>query len=121
MHPPDLSVIPLKEEEFTASAWRLGIRLRGLNPVKLALRRPLSSLETPLHVVLVLDHAHINGGQAKVAIESALGLRARGHAVTLFAAVGPIDPRLPEAGVEVLCLGQDDVQSTGNKLAFAAR
>jgi glycosyltransferase involved in cell wall biosynthesis len=74
-----------------------------------------------LHVVLVLDHAHINGGQAKVAIESALGLRARGHAVTLFAAVGPVDPRLPDTGVEVVCLGQDDVHSTTNKLAFAAQ
>jgi hypothetical protein len=74
-----------------------------------------------LHVVLVLDHAHINGGQAKLAIESALGLRARGHAVTLFAAVGPVDARLTEAGVAVVCLGQDDVHSTRNKLAFAAQ
>jgi glycosyltransferase involved in cell wall biosynthesis len=74
-----------------------------------------------VHIVLVLDHAHINGGQAKVAIESALGMRARGHAVTLFAAVGPVDPRLPEAGVAAVCLGQDDVHSTRNKLAFAAQ
>lgn len=74
-----------------------------------------------MHIVLILDHAHINGGQAKVAIESALGLRARGHRVTLFAAVGPVDPRLAEAGVAVVCLGQDDVHSTRNKLAFAAQ
>ena len=74
-----------------------------------------------MHVVLVLDHAHINGGQAKVAIKSALGLRQRGHAVTLFAAVAPVDPRLDEAGVKVVCLGQDDVHSTRNKLAFAAQ
>lgn len=74
-----------------------------------------------MHVVLILDHAHINGGQAKVAIESALGLRARGHEVTLFAAVGPVDPRLPAAGAEVVCLGQDDIHSTTNKLAFAAQ
>jgi glycosyltransferase involved in cell wall biosynthesis len=74
-----------------------------------------------LHIVLILDHAHINGGQAKVAIESALALRERGHAVTLFAAVGPVDPRLPEAGIEVVCLGQDDVHSTRNKLAFATQ
>jgi glycosyltransferase involved in cell wall biosynthesis len=74
-----------------------------------------------VHVVLVLDHAYINGGQAKVAIESALGLRARGHAVTLFAAVGPADPRLAGAGIAVVCLGQDDVHSTRNKLAFAAQ
>ncbi|MBE7245076.1 MAG: glycosyltransferase family 1 protein, partial [Actinomycetospora chiangmaiensis] len=45
-----------------------------------------------MHVVLVADHASINGGQAKVAIESALGLAARGVRVSLFAAVGPVDP-----------------------------
>jgi len=74
-----------------------------------------------VHVVLVLDHAHINGGQAKVALDSALGLRARGHAVTVFAAVGPVDPRLEPAGIRTLCLGQDDITSTPNKLAFAAQ
>ncbi len=74
-----------------------------------------------MNVVIILDHAHINGGQAKVALDSALGLKARGHAVTVFAAVGPIDERLPAAGIEVVCLGQSDVHSTGNKLAFAAQ
>ena len=74
-----------------------------------------------MHAVLVLDHAHVNGGQAKVAIQSALGLRARGHRVTLFAAVGPIDPALTAAGVEVACLGQDDIKTTRNTLVFAAQ
>jgi glycosyltransferase involved in cell wall biosynthesis len=74
-----------------------------------------------VHVVLILDHARVNGGQAKVAIDSALGLRRRGHQVTVFAAVGPVDPRLPDAGVEVICLGQDDVETTRNKAAFAAQ
>ncbi|GLS43980.1 glycosyltransferase family 4 protein [Methylobacterium brachythecii] len=74
-----------------------------------------------MRVVLVLDHAHINGGQAKVALDSALGLSARGHAVTIFAAVGPVDPRLEQAGIRVVCLGQDDIESTKNKLAFAAQ
>ena len=74
-----------------------------------------------MQIVLVADHGAINGGQAKVAIESALGLAARGHAVTLFAAVGPVDPRLEAAGVRVVCLGQDDVTTTRNPLAFAAQ
>ena len=74
-----------------------------------------------MHAVLVLDHAYVNGGQAKVAIQSALGLRARGHRVTLFAAVGPIDPALPAAGVEVVCLGQDDIKTTRSPLVFAAQ
>ena len=74
-----------------------------------------------MHVVLVADHASINGGQAKVAIESALGLAARGVRVSLFAAVGPVDPRLEPAGIRVVCLDQDDVTTTRNKLAFAAQ
>lgn len=74
-----------------------------------------------MHVVLVLDHAHVNGGQAKVALDSAVGLRRRGHRVTVFAAVGPVDPRLAETGVRVVCLGQDDIASATNKLAFAVQ
>jgi glycosyltransferase involved in cell wall biosynthesis len=74
-----------------------------------------------MHLVLVVDHAFINGGQAKVALDSALGLRARGHSVTVFAAVGPADPRLEAAGIRVVCLGQDDIGTTTNKLAFAAQ
>lgn len=74
-----------------------------------------------MHIVLVADHAAINGGQAKVAIESALGLAARGHRVSLFAAVGPVDPRLEPAGIRVVCLDQDDVTTARSKLAFAAQ
>ncbi|MEL6061665.1 MULTISPECIES: glycosyltransferase [unclassified Methylobacterium] len=74
-----------------------------------------------MHVALVADHASINGGQAKVAIESALGLAARGVRVSLFAAVGPVDPRLAPAGIRVVCLGQDDIATARNKLAFAAQ
>ncbi|MCJ2068543.1 glycosyltransferase family 4 protein [Methylobacterium sp. J-030] len=74
-----------------------------------------------MHVVLVADHASINGGQAKVAIESALGLAARGVRVSLFAAVGPVDPRLEPAGIRVVCLEQDDVTTARSKLAFAAQ
>jgi glycosyltransferase involved in cell wall biosynthesis len=74
-----------------------------------------------VHIVLVADHAAINGGQAKVAIESALGLAARGHRVSLFAAVGPVDPRLEPAGIRVVCLDQDDVTTARSKLAFAAQ
>ena len=74
-----------------------------------------------MHVVLVADHAAINGGQAKVAIDSALGLAARGIRVSLFAAVGPVDPRLEPAGIRVVCLEQDDVTTARSKLAFAAQ
>ena len=41
--------------------------------------------------------------------------------MSLFAAVGPVDPRLEPAGIRVVCLDQDDVTTTRNKLAFAAQ
>src|SRR4051812_23412555 len=74
-----------------------------------------------MHVFIVTDHAFINGGQAKVALDSALGLAGRGHRVTVFAAVGPADPRLAAAGIRVVCLNQDDVTTARSKLAFAVQ
>ena len=70
-----------------------------------------------MHVIIMADHAYINGGQAKVSIESALGLAAAGHSVQYFAPCGPADDRLAVAGVEVICLGQGDVTNTPT-LAF---
>lgn len=71
-----------------------------------------------MKILLILDHAHVNGGQAKVALDSALGLAARGHRVTVFAGVAPVDPRLDAGGVRVVCLGQNDITGAGSKLAF---
>ncbi|GAB6842460.1 glycosyltransferase involved in cell wall biosynthesis [Methylorubrum rhodinum] len=72
-------------------------------------------------IIVVADHAHINGGQAKVAIESALGLAARGHAVTFFAAVGPADPRMGAAGIETILLDQVDVTTTNSLARFGVQ
>ncbi|SFL31139.1 glycosyltransferase family 4 protein [Methylorubrum salsuginis] len=72
-------------------------------------------------IIVVADHAHINGGQAKVAIDSALGLAARGHAVTFFAAVGPADPRLEAAGIETILLDQVDVTTTSSLARFGVQ
>ena len=74
-----------------------------------------------MHVVIVADHAHVNGGQAKVAIDSAVGLAERGQRVTFFAAVAPVDPRLREAGVEVVSLDQPDVETARSQAAFLAQ
>ena len=70
-----------------------------------------------MKIVVVADHAYITGGQSKVAIESAVGLAGRGHNVTFFAAVGPVDPRLASAGIEVVCLEQGDIK-TSSKASF---
>ena len=61
------------------------------------------------HVVVVNDHGHINGGAAKVAIESALWLKGRGLGVSFVAGSGPMDPRLAEAGVECVTVAPHDV------------
>jgi glycosyltransferase involved in cell wall biosynthesis len=65
-----------------------------------------------LKIVILVDHAQINGGQAKVAIESAKGLAGRGYQVLYFAAVGPVDEGLRAAGVDVVVLDQSDLAST---------
>jgi glycosyltransferase involved in cell wall biosynthesis len=73
------------------------------------------------HVIMVNDHAYINGGQAKVAIESTLALRAAGVGVTFFSACGPVDERLAAAGVEIICLGQHDILDEPDRLLAARR
>jgi glycosyltransferase involved in cell wall biosynthesis len=74
-----------------------------------------------LRIVVVNDHAHINGGSAKVAIDSAKGFAQRGYRVDFFSAVGPIDPSLAEAGVKVTLLDQHDVASTSSLARFGAQ
>ena len=74
-----------------------------------------------MRIILVLDTAHVNGGQAKVAIDSALGLKARGHEPVVFAAFGPVDPRLAAAGIEVHCLDQTELVKDGSLLSAALR
>lgn len=68
------------------------------------------------NVIVVNDQAHINGGQAKVAIETAKGLSERGLNVTFFAAVGPVDQSLEASGVRVVCLNQKDILSEPNRI-----
>jgi glycosyltransferase involved in cell wall biosynthesis len=74
-----------------------------------------------MRIVVVNDHAHINGGAAKVAIDSACGFARRGHDVSFFAAVGPVEPSLLEAGVEVTLLDQPDVLSATSLMRFGAQ
>jgi glycosyltransferase involved in cell wall biosynthesis len=70
----------------------------------------------PMQVVVLNDFAYVSGGAASVAIVSALGLAARGHAVTFFSAVGPVDSRLSRNGIRVECLGQYEIISDPRRL-----
>jgi glycosyltransferase involved in cell wall biosynthesis len=74
-----------------------------------------------MRILLVLDTAFVNGGQAKVAIDSALGLKARGHEPEIFAAVGPIAGELQAAGIPVHCLDQTELVKDGSILKAAWR
>ncbi|MEO7634404.1 MAG: glycosyltransferase, partial [Sphingomicrobium sp.] len=73
----------------------------------------------PSTVVVVSDHGSVNGGQAKVAIESALGLAARGLDVRFVAGCGPLDARLREAGIECDVVGDHDILSDPNRVRAA--
>lgn len=74
-----------------------------------------------LEVVVLNDHASVNGGSSAVAIESALGLAARGVRVTFFSAVGPVAPQLREVkNLDVVCLEQEEIAKNPSRVrAFA--
>ncbi len=74
-----------------------------------------------MRLVIVNDHAHINGGAAKVAIDSAIGFARRGFRVDFFAAVGPVDPGLADAGVETTLVDQPDILSASSLASFGAQ
>lgn len=75
----------------------------------------------PSHVIIVNDHAFINGGQTKVAIETATGLAARNIQVTYFAACGPVDEQLNVPGITVHCLDQKDILDEPSRLTAMTR
>lgn len=70
-------------------------------------------------VIVVYDFGSVNGGAAQVAISSVLELCRRGLQVDYFCAVGPVDPRLAQAGAAVICLDQFDILSNPSRLRAA--
>jgi glycosyltransferase involved in cell wall biosynthesis len=81
----------------------------------------MSFAKEPLTIVLCLDHAFVSGGQAKVAFDSAIGLKQAGHRPIVFAAAGHVDEALTAAGVEVVCLGQSDLLGNPSRIAAAVQ
>jgi len=78
--------------------------------------RGAASQAALLDVIVVNDFAHVNGGAAKVALHSALGLRKRGHAVAVLAAVAPVAPELQAEGAQILVTNQHDIKSDPSRL-----
>ena len=70
-----------------------------------------------LYIIIVNDFGYINGGAAKVAISSAIGLARKGYRVIYFCAVEPIDQELRQYGVEVVCTGQQEILKDSNRIA----
>lgn len=68
------------------------------------------------NIIIAYDCANINGGAAKVAIQSAITLSEEGFNVFFFSASGPVDEQLQKSKVTVKCLGIDDINH-GSKLA----
>ncbi len=86
-----------------------------------ACSQPNGTARPAYTVVVVNDHAFVNGGQAKVAIDSAKALAASGLEVVFFAACGPADESLGAAGIRVVCLEQSDILGEPNRLQAIGR
>lgn len=67
------------------------------------------------NIIVVYDCAYINGGAAKVAIQSAIALAETRCNVYYFAATGPVCKELRDSKVHVKCLYMNDINH-GNKL-----
>lgn len=73
-----------------------------------------------MNVIIVNDFAYVNGGAARVAIDTAKLLAARGHRVIFFAAVGPVAEELQNIeNMKVICLNQYDILHDSNRLRAA--
>jgi glycosyltransferase involved in cell wall biosynthesis len=70
----------------------------------------------PMDVVVINDTAHVDGGAAAVAVQSAAGLAQAGFRVTFIAAQGPIASELVRSNVQVVLArkGQGDHGPTSN-------
>lgn len=82
---------------------RLGPKAHGKSGASVTAKDIHRRLRT---VLIVGDFADINGGQAKVAIDSARLLADAGMNVIFFAASGPVSQVLDHPNIRTVCLGQ---------------
>ncbi len=69
------------------------------------------------NILMLCDSATVRGGIENVAFAEAKELARRHYNVALFAAEGPVDKTLVEAGVRVVCLWQPDILSNPDRPA----
>lgn len=72
-----------------------------------------------MRCVIVSDFGSVNGGAAKVAIESARGLAEAGVEVVFACAIGPISDRLSHPNIAVEPFLGEEVWTVGSRLAAA--
>lgn len=72
-----------------------------------------------MRCVIVSDFGSVNGGAAKVAIESARGLAETGVDIVFACAIGPVSARLDHPRIAVERLDGQDIWQVGNKIAAA--
>lgn len=67
-------------------------------------------------IVIVSDSGCINGGNAKVALNSAIELSKKGLKVILFCGMYPISDEVLRSNIEVICLNQKDILNEKNRI-----
>lgn len=67
-------------------------------------------------IIICNDFGSINGGAAKVAISSAIGLAKLGYDVTYFCGVAPVDEELKKCVNNIVCLGQEDILNGSSRM-----
>jgi glycosyltransferase involved in cell wall biosynthesis len=72
-----------------------------------------------MRCVIVSDFGAVNGGAAKVAIESARGLAEAGVDVVFACAIGPVSPRLDHPCIDVQRFEGEEIWKVGGRLAAA--
>ncbi|AOG07068.1 glycosyltransferase family 4 protein [Bosea sp. RAC05] len=72
-----------------------------------------------MRCVIVSDFGAVNGGAAKVAIESARGLAEAGVDVVFACAIGPVSPRLDHPRIDVQRFEGEEVWKVGGRIAAA--
>lgn len=72
-----------------------------------------------MRCVIVSDFGSVNGGAAKVAIESARGLAEAGVRIVFACMIGPVSERLLHPNIEVVSFAGEEIWKVGSKLAAA--
>lgn len=73
------------------------------------------------NVVIVCDFGYVDGGAARIAIETAISLQKTGINTAFFCAVGPVSEELEKSGVNVVCLNQSDILHEKSRVKAVAR